>query len=198
MDRLTPDRYLSDLERRVANVVHMGVVAEADYSLSRVRVRVGPLLTDWMPWSTSRAGADRTYQPVEVGEQVVFVARNGDLRQGVVLGAVNSDARPAPGDRPTLTRTVYEDGTALEYDRETHAYSLAVAEAGTFSTSIGGTTIEADKDRIKLTAGGVSLEISSAGVVITGGDVKHDGKAIGKTHRHTDVETGGGISGPPQ
>lgn len=198
MDRLTPDRYLSDLERRVSNVIHMGVVADADYSLSRVRVRIGPILTDWLPWSTPRAGADRTFQPVEVGEQVVIAARNGDLRQGVIIGSVNSDARPAPGDRPTLTRTVYEDGTTIEYDRESHAYSLAVAEAGTFSTAIGGTTIEADKDRIKLTAGGVSLEISAAGVEITGGDVTHDGKPVGKTHRHTQVQAGGAVSGPPQ
>ena len=52
MQRLTPDRAQADNERRIANVVRLGVVDEADYTTRRVRVRMGDLLSGWLPFAT--------------------------------------------------------------------------------------------------------------------------------------------------
>jgi hypothetical protein len=55
----------------------------------------------------------------------------------------------------------------------------------------------ADTESVTLTAGGVTLKVSSAGVEITGGQVKHDGKDIGKTHKHSGVQAGAAQTGVP-
>lgn len=162
--RLTPDRNLSDIERRVANTVAFGVVEDADYERRRVRVRIGPLLSDWIPWTTGRAAQDRTWHPVEVGEQVVMIAPNGDMKQGVVVGAVNSTANPGPSDRPTLSRTVYEDGTFVQHDRETSEYTIDVNEAGQVLVRIGASRIVMTDARILLESNGSTLEMDAAGI----------------------------------
>ena len=49
---------LVELARRLANVVRPGVVAEADFSRARVRVKYGApaeAVTDWLPWLAGRA-----------------------------------------------------------------------------------------------------------------------------------------------
>jgi phage baseplate assembly protein V len=196
-DRLAPDAGRSDVERRVANTVRFGVIAEADYARARVRVRAGETLTDWIPFTTARAGGDRTWHPVEIGEQVIVAAPNGDLRQAVVMGAVNSSANAAPGDRATLSRTVYEDGTTVTYDREAHAYSMDVNAAGTFTLTLGDATITAENGKMSLSAGGSTIEISGGGVAITSAALAHNGKNVGDDHVHLDVAPGISTSGVP-
>ena len=138
MQRLTPDRAQADNERRIANVVRLGVVDEADYTTRRVRVRMGDLLSGWLPFATPRAAQDKTWHPVEVGEQVVLVAPNGDLTQAIVLASLNSTVNPGPADKPTLSRVVYEDGTFVQHDREISAYTIDVNRlARCFSRSAG-------------------------------------------------------------
>jgi phage baseplate assembly protein V len=170
-DRLAPDAGRSDIERRVANTIRYGVIAEADYARARVRVRAGETLTDWIPFATARAGGDRTWHPVEVGEQVLLAAPHGDLRQAVVMGAVNSSPNPAPGDRATLSRTVYEDGTSITYDREAHSYSMDVNSAGGITINIGGSSIFLDDGKIMLSSNGSTLLIDGAGIKLEGGRI---------------------------
>jgi phage baseplate assembly protein gpV len=67
-----------------------------------------------------------------------------------------------------------------------------------------------DGDQHVLTFGGVRIELSADGIVVTGnfrvtgdvdfdgGYVKSNGKNIDDTHKHINVEPGGGISGVPQ
>lgn len=142
MEREAPNRDLTDLERRVANVVRFGVVSAADYGAARVRVTAGQITTGWLPVMTSRAHEDVTWWMPEVGEQVVVVAPTGDLAQGVVLGAVYQARYPAPADRPTVHRQVYADGTIQEYDREAHHWLLDMrANDGTMEILTGTTQI---------------------------------------------------------
>ncbi|ACS80183.1 phage baseplate assembly protein V [Maridesulfovibrio salexigens] len=110
----------SETDRRLANVIRIGTVAEADYQKARVRVAFGTAVSDWLPWITFRAGGDHTWWAPEVGEQVVVLSPSGETSGGVVLGAMFSTNHPAPADRPTIHRTTYEDGAILEYDRENH------------------------------------------------------------------------------
>ena len=112
-----------ELARRLANVVRPGVVAEADYSRARVRVKYGEedaALSAWLPFLAARAGGDKTWWAPEIGEQVVILAPSGELHNGFVLGALYSTASPAPSDDPDKEITVFSDGTRVEYDRAAH------------------------------------------------------------------------------
>ncbi len=110
----------ADLPRRLANIIRIGTVAEADYQKARVRVAFGTAVSDWLPWITFRAGGDLTWWAPEVNEQVVVMSPSGEISGGVVLGSIFSTAHPAPADRPTIARVVFEDGATFEYDRENH------------------------------------------------------------------------------
>ncbi len=116
---------LAELARRLANVVRLGTVEEADYAIARVRVKYdegpagAPVLTAWLPWITTRAGGDRSWWAPEAGEQVLLLAPSGELGQGVVLPAVYRTAHPANGERADLTRVDWGNGSWAEHDRKT-------------------------------------------------------------------------------
>ncbi|WP_142780717.1 phage baseplate assembly protein [Agrobacterium sp. T29] len=50
---------------------------------------------------------------------------------------------------------------------------------------------------ITFKVGGVTMTLDADGLSISGGSIRHDGVVIDKTHKHTDVVPGGGISGVP-
>lgn len=162
-------RDMSDAERRIANVARYATIAEASYgNPPRVRVRDGETLSNWLPFTTSRAGGDRSWHPPEVGEQVIVLAPGGDLNAGCVIGTLYRDAAPAPGDRATLARTVYDDGTVVEYDREAHTYLMDVNAAGRVTINIGGSSIVMDQDKIVLTSNGSTLCLDASGIKLEG------------------------------
>ncbi len=147
---LTPDETaaLADFERRLANVVRLGVVAEVDHMAARCRVQYdadeagAPVLTAWLPWVSARAGGDRAWWAPDAGEQVVVLAPSGELTQAVVLPALYCVAHPAPADAPTVHRTVYADGAVVEYDRAAHRLRAALpAGATTELVSPGGVAV---------------------------------------------------------
>lgn len=111
---------LSDLERRVANMIRIGKVSALDAAAGRVRVAVAGTNTTWLPWLVQRAGGDRSWWAPEVGEQVVVLSPGGDLTQAVVAPSIYQAAHAAPGDVATVQRTTYADGTVVEYDRAAH------------------------------------------------------------------------------
>lgn len=123
----------TDLERRVANLLRLGQVHSADYGAARIRVVVGDaadpvghILTDWIPWLTTRASKDRSWWAPEVGETVLLLAPGGEMPNAVALPAVFSNAAPAPADRETVHVVTYDDGATMMYDREAHKLSVYV------------------------------------------------------------------------
>ena len=143
---------LAELERRLANVIRIGKIIEADYAAARVRVASLGLETDWLPFVAQRAGKDRTWQPPEVGEQVVVFSPSGDPAMGIVLPGLYQDAHPPAGDAATVHRTIYDDGTVIEYDRAAHRAVVNLAA--------GGSSL--------LKSGAIELELSPAGIDLRG------------------------------
>jgi len=145
---------LADIERRVANMIRYGVVEQLDEEGAKVRVRSGGILTDWLKWRTQRAGPDSDWWAPEVGEQVVILSPDGEMNQALILGSINSNQFPPPGNRKTLHRVKYQDGAVKEYDREsstdraTYPDGTVIeynATAGTYTLSFsGGSVIEVD------------------------------------------------------
>ena len=144
----------SEHDRRLANLIRLGTVEAADYAAARLRVRSGQQVTDWLPWLTLRAHGDIDWFAPKVGEQVVVVSPSGDPAQGVVAGALYQRAYPAPADRPTLHRVVYQDGTVMDYDSEAQHWHL---------TCVGDVTMEAAAN-VRVEAAG-DVQVEAAGEV---------------------------------
>lgn len=125
----------TDHARRLSNVARYGTVAEADYTGTtagfpaiRVQLQDGEILSDWVPWFTPRAGKDRVWDPPEVGEVVMLLAPSGDLANGVAIPGLFSDGN-ANGDRAGLQRRTFDDGTVVEYDRQSHKLTIDATES---------------------------------------------------------------------
>lgn len=139
----------TDQARRLHNMVRYGEVAEVDYDGAqsgfpaiRVSLQNGELTTDWIPWATLRAGNDQVWDPPEEGEVVLLLCSSGELSNAVALPAVFSNGN-ANGDRSGLHRRTYQDGTYVEYDRETHLLTIdTTASEGSVVIRTGSAWIE--------------------------------------------------------
>lgn len=200
---------VAELERRLANVMRLGLVEQLDEDAARVRVRVGDILTAWIPWVAHRAGGDRTWWAPEPGEQVVLLAPAGELAAAVALPAVYRSAYAPPANAKTVHRTTYADGAVIEYDREAHKLTATIP---------GDVELTADGD-VTVDAGGsvavsaTSVSITASNVEIDGsctitGDLNVDGTVMAdtdviagtvslKTHVHGGVQAGSGSTSPP-
>lgn len=150
---MKPEGYrLTDLERRLHNLLRVGTVSAVDAESARCRVAAGGITTTWLPWLTQRAGPDRTWWAPEPGEQVMLLSPSGDAAQAVVLPAVYRAAHPAPGERVTHHVSEYADGTRIEYDRE--ASQLTLECVGDVVIKNARTITIENGDTIQITAGG--------------------------------------------
>ena len=147
----------SELDRKLANLIRVGTVKESDYKKARVRIQIGKILTDWLPWVTSRAGQDRNWSAPSVGEQVVLLSPSGEMAQGVVIPAIYQQKHPAPSDKETEVAFVFQDGSKMLYDKEEHHLTISLITDGKLTLKIGESSLEMSKDGIKLKAKRIDL-----------------------------------------
>lgn len=211
----------AETERILANMIRLGTVSELDEPNARVRVRVGGLTTDWLPWLTARAGATRTWSAPRPGEQVLVLAPYGDPAQAVALPAIYQDDYPAPSNTKDAERVVFPDGSTVDYNSATNTLEVTVAGSGKVIVNCKEATINAETSvtlntpqttcKGKLTVEGLLTYLAgmqgstgsgaaatiAGNVAFTGGSLTHNGKNIGSTHTHTGVQPGSGTSGAP-
>ncbi|WP_265016935.1 phage baseplate assembly protein V [Wolbachia endosymbiont (group B) of Endotricha flammealis] len=146
---------ISELSRKVANIIRIGVVKEVDYEKAKVRVKIGEFLTDYLPWITSKAGKDRNWSSPGIDEQVVVFSPFGELSLGVVLGGIYQKKYPAPENKKEINSMKFQDGTRLLYDKEKHHLEIEVVDKITLKA--GESSIEMTKSGIKLKAERIDL-----------------------------------------
>jgi phage baseplate assembly protein V len=175
---------LTDTQRRLANIIRIGTIEEADFAAARVKVRFGEILTGWLPFGGQRAGGMRVWNPPSVGEQVVVLSPSGDLAQGVAMPGLYSDAKPAPGSTGTAVNIVFPDGSTLSWD--------------------GGSLVFTSTAAVKIVAPTIRLEgavtvignITQTGGITSSGDHVAQGVSL-KTHTHGGVMSGSSNTAPP-
>lgn len=167
----------TELNRRVATAIQIGVIESVDFASATARVRIGEAETAALPMIASRAGQDRSWWPYEAGEQVCVFAPSGNLADAVIMGAVYSGSAPAPGDKAGLHRQVYADGTVIEFDRTASHFRMHLGSGSAEIVAPGGIEITGD--------------------VTVHGDVVADGISL-KTHTHGGVASGGSNTAGPQ
>lgn len=151
---------LPDLERRTANMIRFGTIAEVKLTNPpRVKVKSGNITTRWLPWAGGRAGAGkRRWDAPEVGEQALLLCASGDMRQALVIPGIYQSSFAAPSEDGNLDLTEYGDGTKISYDRGSHA----------LSADLGPTKIFADRTKLVLECNGSKIELSADGIKLTG------------------------------
>lgn len=124
------DFAIAESVRVAENMIRIGTVQELDATAARVRIKIGDLLTDWLPWLVQRAGDDVSWWCPSVGEQMLILSPSGDLAQGVCLPAIYSDAKPANSNNPDKHKITYADGAVIEYDKVAHVLTVNLPEGG--------------------------------------------------------------------
>jgi len=191
------DPKITDLERRMSNQIVIGKISQIDHKKARYRVKFGAIETDWLPDTQSRSGRTKVWEGRDIGEQVIVSSPCGDLAQGVILGSIHTQATQA-GDNGAHHRIIYPDGTTITYDDEKNAYSLSVAQGGSFELVIGGgVSITAKAGRLTINAPeGIDI-LSHSAITTRSSLLSHNGKNIGSTHKHLDVVSGPDLTGVP-
>lgn len=174
--------------RRAQNAVSFGTITEVRTKApARCRVKVGDVVTDWVPWLTIRAaGAKQAgfWWPPEAGEQVVLLAPGGDMRQAIALTSVFSDAMPEPesGGRGAMLMR-WAESDYLEY--KVGVLRINMLDCFMEFTSNGiragvpGATLEFDKDGLRVTP-----EVAVGAIKLT-------------EHKHVGVIPGPALTGVP-
>jgi len=207
----------AEIERILANLIRIGVVAELDDAKARVKVRTGGLVTDWLPWLTHRAGATRSWSAPRPGEQVLVLSPYGDLAQAVALPAIYQDAHPAPSTTQDEERVVFPDGSVVTYDSASNTLQIDVAGAAKVIVNCKEATVNAAtkvtlntpetyctgnltvQKALNVQGNGVGGAVATitGNMAITGSSLTHNGKDIGSTHTHGGVQPGGGSTSVP-
>ncbi len=127
---------LNELSRRLANTIRVGKVCEVDYEKAVAKVMLGDNKTAFLPWITNKAGADQNWNPIDIGEQVVVLAPNGELNRGVILHSLYQKTIPAPATSKNMRAVFFEDGSCVQYD--TDSKTLTVELQGTGNINVVG------------------------------------------------------------
>lgn len=177
----------TELKRLIDNLIRIGTVTAV--RSGECRVKTGDITTNWRPYTTERAGANRTRHRLSLGEQVILLSVSGDLRNAYIVGRLNADQFPEPldeDDNPDLDHTEYADGAVIEYNPATGALNATGIKQANITASVS-VTLDTPKTICTnlLQAKRVISETAKVGAVEVG------------THGHTNVQRGSDTSGGP-
>ncbi len=187
---LTP----TELLRRMNNIVRFGTVAEVRLTPpARCRIKSGDVLTDWLPWSTLRAGKATVWWPPTKGEQVVLLSPGGDLASAIVIPASFCDAIPQSSVKAEEMRIHFDNGDSIVHNSATGSLAMRATKRISL-TAAEGIDLRSDTE-ITLSAADTTWRIA-AGRTTTNQDVVAQGISA-VHHRHRDVKSGTDRSGEP-
>ena len=146
-------------------LLRIGVVTDQDASLARLRVRFDELdqmISYWLPVVVPKTQDDKLYWLPDVGEQVVCLmdARDED---GVVLGAIYSQADATPVQSSDKYHLGFKDGTAFEYDRAAHVTAANFSDSSSLRYDGGAHSLSmnfSDQSKLKYDASAHRLTIT--------------------------------------
>ena len=200
---------ISDLERRLLNVIRSGRIHSVDYVKAKCRVAIGDLLTDPLPWIELRAGKVKTWNPPSIGEHVIVLSPSGELAVGFVIFGIICDDNPAQSVDEFVDLTKFDDGAYISYNRQTHTLNINQPASGSNLTiHVTGNALVEATGNCTVSAGSVarieagsqiqmvapSIDITST--VTVSGNVTAGGISL-MTHKHSGVRAGGDQTGTP-
>lgn len=122
---------LEETRRSLSNVTRWGTVAEQDPAKALVRVKMGELLSAWLPVIAPASGAVRIWRFPSIDEQVIVLAPSGELASGVVLSGIYRDSFPAPSTDPAITLIQFPDGSRVVHDPANGSIYVEASQSAT-------------------------------------------------------------------
>lgn len=184
-----------DIPADLASLIRIGTVLEVNLAEARCVVGFGdpddpaPAQTGPIRWLTPRAGLTRVWSPPSVGEQVLLVCPDGQIGAAVAITGIVQDAFPPLGST-TAEMIEFADGAKITYDPEVSSLTAELPAGGTAEiVADGGITLRGD----------VTIEgnVSVSKTLTAAEDVVADGVSL-TGHKHTGVQAGSALSGPPE
>jgi phage baseplate assembly protein V len=182
-------------------ILKFGIVSDTKPGFVKVYFEEDDIVTDWWPVVLPTTLKDKVSYPLNVNEHVVCVG-NYSLEEGAVLGAIhNTQDTPDPGAAPGKFRKVFDDGTVLEYDKVAHKFTGTINGTATIQATeinvIGNLSVTGDFAFSGSLTGSGGAGLSFDGTTLKAPDVEAGTVSL-KSHVHTGVQPGGGITGPAQ
>jgi phage baseplate assembly protein V len=141
-------------------------VDEIDHKKARVRIKIGKITTNWIPWLTT-AGAVKLWNPPVVGEQVCVVSQGGDLSLAVAIPSIFQSKFAAPSEDENVVKLELSDKSSIEFNKSDDKIAVKIEDSeiifakNNIKTNIGGAQAEISKDKIRFSVGGSEIEITS-------------------------------------
>ncbi|MFV2029817.1 phage baseplate assembly protein V [Neisseria sp. S1] len=206
---------LAEITRIIENLIKRGVVHSVNPAAGSVRVQIGKLITDDLPYFVSAAGGVSCHRPPSVGESCLVLSPSGETAAGLVLCGLPSAQYPAPSVEESETVTKYPDGACVKYNHQSGKMEISGIKTAEITS---GESIKFNCPVVEFTnavvvggllsyQGGMS-GTGGAGTIITG-PITHEGDFINKgsvasngvnlsSHTHNGVQAGGDNTGGPQ
>ena len=174
---------LSDLAKRLSNIIRIGTIFEINHQTAKARVKIGELETDFLPWANANSGSNNSWNPPEIDEQVIILSPSGDLSQAVILPSIyKNNASDSDQDIKSIT---YQDGSKISFNVSSGTLDLDLKGDITIKV-LGNANIEGDN--INITA---SSNITLDGNVDLGGS---GGQGVARIGDKVEI-TGGSSAG---
>lgn len=205
----------TNFDRILGDLIRYGRIDSVDFESMTATVDFDGYLVSGLEWAKSRAGDDRSGSAPSIGEQVCVLSPSGDITQGMIAFSISCDQFPPPNKNGN-PKTIYVDGTWIEYNKESHTLTVDASNASgvvivkcdraevtadtsiLFDTPEGTFTGNLKVAQNVLVGGSLGVTGTSAmsgSVEFTGASVKHDGKEIGGSHTHKGIKSGTENSG---
>ena len=162
-------RRVTELERRMANVIQTGTVSDVDYDKGRYRVQINedhddkPVKTPWIPMA-EQAGWSKeadvegvsTWSPLIKGQQVHVLSRDGEI-----------------GENSWITPAGYRDKhPQISTDKKAHGRKVGklsiVERSDGLTVSIGNASFNVADGQIEIKVGGKRIVVTAAEILTDG------------------------------
>ncbi len=139
---------VAELERRAKGNFRQGTVAEVDPAAGTVRLKLGAgeqgdFLSAPIPYAQT-AGAVKFHNPPSVGQQMMAMSPNGDLRQAVAMPLGFSDENASPSGAGDQHKMTFGSVTV------TMAGDSLVIQVGASTVTIAAGSVSINSPRIDL------------------------------------------------
>ncbi|HFC8494258.1 TPA: phage baseplate assembly protein V [Neisseria subflava] len=171
----------AELNRKIANIIKQGVIAESDPARALVRVQHGELTSDWLPYFVPFAGGVSVHRPPSVGENCIILSPSGETANGLVLCGMASALFPSPAQSADETVVKFPDGAIINYNHNSGQMTLKAVAKLTIDapdTLITGNVVikkmTTSQGLLTYTAGMSGSGGGGGGTTIKG-DINHEG-----------------------
>lgn len=149
----------AEAERRLNNIVNLGIVTDVNYDDALCRVQVDGNETDWLPFGGTRMGNVKVWNPPVAGEQVLIFSENGELDTAVVTASFDYDDHQMPSSNANSIEIHCKDGAVFSYDHSSHQLRFSLPEGS--STNVRSDNVTFNCSNYTINCDNYSLNSSS-------------------------------------